>query len=161
MLELLEEKRQIRETKPLRTQDLRECLKIFEKEYSQDALENYPELVDDFIIANINSFDKIKESLLDGSMYGFTVNNDREIIGFVLVTTPNYIRRIAVKDEYKNQGIGRSLIKQVEDFCDSDLVVHAAEKAIPFYKYCGFIPNGEFNRDKFPYLPMKKYIKSN
>lgn len=156
MLDLQPDRREILEIERLKVQELSKCIKLFEKEYAQDALKNYPELVEDFLVASSNSEKDIKESLRNGSMYGFTAKKNGDIVGFVLVTTPNYIRKIAVDNDYKKQGIGKDLIKQVEEHCKSDIVVHAAEEAIPFYEHCGFIPNGEFNRDKFPYLPMKK-----
>lgn len=144
--------------RPLQVNEIRECLELFTDRYSEQTLEDYPELVDTFKQNSLESLSDICEAVEYGVMFGNVAVIEDEIVGFILVTAPNYIRKIAVKKEYQKLGIAKRLVESIED-TNSELTVHAAEKVISFYEKLGFIKDGDMNRDKYPYLPMKKILK--
>lgn len=144
--------------KDLNVSDLKECLMLFNEVYHNYTLENYPELQEKFN-SEIDLGQQIAdtaEALEYGKMFGKTAWQNNELVGFVLVTAPNYIRKLAVKETCRNKGVARKLIDSIGE---KEIVVHAAEKVIPFYEKLGFVKDGEPNRDKYPYLPMKRIKK--
>ena len=146
--------------KELNSSNAKECLDIFIDTYATQTLEDYPELVDGFRTDALKGIADVCEALEYGVMSGKVSYDGDEIIGFILITNPNYIRKLAVKPEYQKKGIATKLIDLIEDD-NIELVVHATEKVIPFYQRCGFLSNGEMNRNKYPYLPMKRMKMSN
>lgn len=145
------------ELRKLTENNIEECLNIFEDVYKNQALKNYPELVEQFKDDNRNNIERIKDELNSETMSGTVIYENDNIIGFILVSEPNYIRKIGIVPEYQNKGIGTELINTTNKD-NKELVVHAAEAAIDFYKKNGFVADGMMNRDKYPYLPMRKIL---
>lgn len=139
----------------LKTYDVSECLNLFTEVYASQTLVDYPELRDEFRKNSLNGKLEIINAIDCGEMYGFVVEEGVQLIGFILLTSPNYIRKLAVRQDFQHRGIASQLV----ELCNKEndvLVVHAAEKAIPFYEKIGFVKDGEMNREKYPYLPMRK-----
>ena len=80
--------------------------------------------------------------------------------GVVDITGPSLSQTLrlsnTIAEDYQHRGLARELVDMVRDRNEGKtLVVHAAEKVIPFYEKLGFELDGEMNRESFPYCPMK------
>jgi predicted GNAT family N-acyltransferase len=71
-----------------------------------------------------------------------------------------HIGRVAVLEDYRQQGIGRSLMAYVIGWCiqqssTARLYLHAQTSRTAFYKYLGFVPQGtEFMDAGIPHITM-------
>ena len=75
------------------------------------------------------------------------------------------IGRMAVLSEYRRQGIGRTLLRYVLDYCEQHqihpLYLHAQVQVVNFYQNEGFYPEGEIFEDAgIPHRAMfRNYAK--
>lgn len=95
-------------------------------------------------------------------MYVATV--DEEIIGIISYRNGNHISLLFVDDRYHKMGVGRELIKTVQnDILASSqyeiMTVHASPYGVPFYKRVGFVATDEEQyTDGIIYTPMEMYL---
>lgn len=71
-----------------------------------------------------------------------------------------HIGRVAVLREHRQQGVGRSLMRYVIDWCqnqssDAGMYLHAQTSRTAFYRHLGFVPQGtEFMDAGIPHITM-------
>ncbi len=75
------------------------------------------------------------------------VTPSQQAVGTVRILNDGHIGRMAVLDEWRNQGIGRQLLKQIIDVAHQlglkQVFLAAQTTAIDFYTRYGFVPEGE------------------
>lgn len=78
------------------------------------------------------------------------ITNDNQAIGCGRILLEGYtawIGRVAVRKSYRNQGIGKQLMREMMKIAkENDATVislHAQIQVEPFYRKLGFIPHGE------------------
>jgi len=95
------------------------------------------------------AFDKVKEFLKENETYVALVN--KKIVGFASLNITvegngkgATVRELWLKSEFQGQGIGKMLIKFVEDKCKNNgigsifLISNKTSKAFGFYKKIGY-----------------------
>jgi ribosomal protein S18 acetylase RimI-like enzyme len=92
---------------------------------------------------------KRMESFITGDVYKVHVleNNAKDIIGYCVLDitrSPNYMRQLFIKREYRNHGYGRMLLeKAMEEHQLNEIDLEVMiwnEGAIRFYEHIGFKP---------------------
>jgi predicted GNAT family N-acyltransferase len=73
------------------------------------------------------------------------------------------MRRVVVKADFQNTGIGSQMIKFCETYAKSmgfkSIYCHARDSAIQFYQKNHYISEGDyFNEDTIPHLKMRIYL---
>ena len=136
--------------------DVHACMELFVKEYNRVDLFDRPDLQKKLIseIPEMNATTARKLEL--NEQFGFCIKNEQnKIIGFIIITEPNYIRKLAVAEEYQHKGLASELVEMIRERNEGKtLVVHAAEKVIPFYEKLGFVIDGEIDKESYPFCPM-------
>ena len=81
----------------------------------------------------------------DSSAVHFLVLVEAEIVGTCRLRSKNKVgkvERMAVKKEFRNQGMGSQLLKHVVQFAEAEglakLTLHAQKQAVGFYQQQGF-----------------------
>lgn len=74
------------------------------------------------------------------------------------------VKRVAIKEEYQNRGIGSGLMKYCEHYARQhgfgEIYCHARETALPFYLKNHYLPQGEFfDENTIPHQKMRKMIQ--
>lgn len=74
------------------------------------------------------------------------------------------VGRVAVLKEYRQQGIGRTIMQAIEELAivsgHAKVWFHAQESAIPFYEQLGYVGLGEiFFEADIPHRRMEKSLK--
>ena len=96
----------------------------------------------------------------------FCLFKDRSLAGYIRIAVDDrilHIGRVAVKKNFRKQGLGSLLMKTVEDYgvskgCDS-FILHAQLKAKNFYQKLGYITSGdEFIEAGIVHIVMTKDI---
>lgn len=95
-----------------------------------------------------NSFGepRIKTELKVGK--GFVLRCDKELMGYLLVRAGevNDITRLAVKEKYQHQGVGRLLLLWALSLVHGPTMLYVLKTnsvAINLYQSCGFVISGE------------------
>lgn len=102
----------------------------------------------------------------DNDGYHFGAFTDNELVGVVSLFqkgTDFQFRKFAVNAAVQNMGIGKTLLKYIEDFAvteDAERIwCNARDTAIGFYLRYGFIQTGNtFSKNGFDYEIMEKTI---
>lgn len=87
--------------------------------------------------------ERISDGVFEGDdRYAILAEIDAEIVGFAVVHTENgYLSGIFVDPDHFGQGIGTTLLKNIEEYVREiglkELETHAALNAIEFYEKCG------------------------
>lgn len=75
------------------------------------------------------------------------VNACGDIVGTARLLPSHYIGRMCVLKEYRDQGIGGSMLAYLLDYASCNgfqsVKLHAQISALPFYQRYGFIPDSE------------------
>jgi predicted GNAT family N-acyltransferase len=71
------------------------------------------------------------------------------------------VERVAVLSPYRKRGIGRALMDKIERYAKdlgmSEMILHAQDRAVPFYKKLGYRVLGDpFEDAGIPHLKMSK-----
>lgn len=71
--------------------------------------------------------------------------------------------RVAIRQEYRNEGIGELLMERIESEARSEgcsrAVLHAQTRVIPFYEQLGYeITSEEFEEAGIPHVEMEKSL---
>ncbi len=87
------------------------------------------------------------DGLDQNAIHLLAVTPSQEAVGTVRMLNDGHIGRMAVLDEWRNQGIGRQLLQQIIDVARQrgleQVFLAAQTTAIDFYSRYGFIPEGE------------------
>lgn len=87
-----------------------------------------------------------KDNMEDDSIHAIALDNDQTIIGVCRLQfnskEESQIRYMAVADSHQGKGIGKKLVKYMENRAKQQgiqtMILHARENALPFYKKCGY-----------------------
>ncbi len=114
--------------------------------------------------------DLLDEDLSQEDQYRhFGITHEEQLLAYVLIlpesTESVTLRQMAVSPEYQKQGVGFSLLKQVESVLESDRVqmiqMAARVSAIPFYQKLGYECVGkQFLSVNIPHIRMEKRVSS-
>jgi cystathionine beta-lyase len=97
----------------------------------------------------------------------FCLYKDRSLVAYIRIAVKNeglHIGRVAVKRNFRKQGLGRILMRTVEDYglnkgCIS-FTLHAQLYAKGFYQRLGYLPQGvEFMEAGIKHIMMTKEMK--
>lgn len=94
------------------------------------------------------------------------LNEKKEVIATAILELGNKkceIYGVAVKEDFRNQGIGSAIMSFCENYAVSlgckEIYFNAREAAVYFYKKMGYVCEGEyFIEDTMPHIKMKKNI---
>ncbi len=104
---------------------------------------------------------------LDDSAVQFVAKNEDRVIGTARVRFPApdnaKIERMAVLKSFRQQGVGREILYNIENFLRKKqipkAVLNAQWTAIPFYRSCGFVKTGEpFYEAEIKHIKMQKEL---
>jgi dihydrofolate synthase/folylpolyglutamate synthase len=105
--------------------------------------------------------EKQNERAKTRSVYVALENN--KLVGMVEATYPDHLNRIFVNENYQGKGIGKKLMKKIENTFKQKgsmkMKVYASPFAIRFYQSIGYKKtNGMTHRFGFVYQPMMKKL---
>lgn len=98
-------------------------------------------------ITNINNYEKYytifsnnhKEHILKNGGNIYTAYLHEEVIGALYINNYQYIDSLFVKEEYRNKGIGSSLLTRLlNDYNEQTIKLSSSKDALRFYKKQGF-----------------------
>lgn len=124
-------------------------------EYGPEGIRNFAEFVSD---------ESLRKMFLNGSYLLFVAVEGDTIIGLISLRSGNHISLLFVDEKYHRQGVGRALVKYLQEYMLSHtqqekLTVDAAPYGIPFYHKIGFYDTGvQTKRDGMIYTPMEFYM---
>lgn len=111
-------------------------------------------------LMNIMSENSFKD-LIQNSAYRVTVAlEDDKVVGVVTIKNFTHLYALYVDDDFKRQGIAKTLWEQVKGECLNrsklkEFTVNSSEFAVEFYEKQGFIRYGDFETEQgVKYLPM-------
>ena len=91
------------------------------------------------------------DGLDQDAVHLLAVTPTQQAVGTVRILNDGHIGRMAVLDEWRNQGIGRQLLKQIIEVARQlgleQVFLAAQTTAVDFYSRYGFIPEGEVFMD--------------
>ena len=125
------------------------------KEYGAEGIRNFSEFVTD---------ESLKKMFLAGRYLLFVAVEGNKIIGLISLRSGNHISLLFVDDQYHRRGVGKALIKYLQEYmlfhtCYEKLTVNAAPYGIPFYHNVGFRDTGiQTKKDGIIYTPMEFYL---
>ena len=80
----------------LKEKDIDDCIELFAKEYNRIDLYDRPDLQAKFTAEIPEMKMTTKEKVKSKEQYGYCLKNEQDkIIGCIIVTEPNYIRKIS------------------------------------------------------------------
>lgn len=130
-------------------------LKFEAKEYGPEGIRNFSEFVTD---------ETLKKMFLTGRYLLFVAVENDKIIGLITLRSGNHISLLFVDNEYHRRGVGKALIKYLQEYMlfhtvYEKLTVNAAPYGIPFYHRLGFKDTGiQTKKDGIIYTPMEFYL---
>lgn len=149
------------------------------------TIEEYVNDIDDLIVESMNNITYIDlddvscEEYLkqnkDYKKYYAKIRNEydgeiainissNELVGYIFIKTnkreKGFISPLWVSKKYRNNGIGKKLLKDAIDKYEAiDLVVKKDNKiALNLYKKYGFVVIGDGNNDKEYWMKLKRYV---
>ncbi len=91
------------------------------------------------------------DGLDQDAVHLLAVTPTQQAVGTVRILNDGHIGRMAVLDEWRNQGIGRQLLKQILEVARQlgleQVFLAAQTTAVDFYSRYGFIPEGKVFMD--------------
>lgn len=130
-------------------------LKYEAREYGPEGIRNFSEFVSD---------EALKKMFLTGRYLLFVAVEGKRIIGLISLRSGNHISLLFVDNEYHRRGVGRALIKYLQEYMlfhttYEKVTVNAAPYGIPFYHNVGFRDTGvQTKKDGIIYTPMEFYL---
>jgi len=104
------------------------------------------------------------------SSYHLGCYSEKTLVGcLVLLPLPEkrvQMRQVAVRDDWRNRGVGRALVKSAEELARETgfgvIVLHARENAVGFYETLGYQKHGaRFWEVGLPHWEMTKMMEQN
>ena len=130
-------------------------LKYEAKEYGPQGIRNFAEFVTD---------ETLKKLFLQGKYILFVAMKEDKMIGMISLRSGNHISLLFVDNEYHRKGVGKALIKYLQEYMLSStgyikMTVNAAPYGVPFYHAVGFTDTGvETKTEGIIYTPMEFYL---
>lgn len=134
--------------------------------YQVEYINKLPEALTDFSEQEHEKYESAKGAQCNYTPFYFLAKSDNQVIGILSGYTcweEIYVDDLVVKEEFRNQGIGKALLNAVEiyfaekNFYNISLVTNAFQ-APEFYKKCGF--KLEFIRKNSRNPKLNKYFFS-
>lgn len=104
---------------------------------------------------------RLLETYSSGQDFCFCMENKREVIGFIFCSTQTWydglhviIEDVVVDQQYRGRGIGRKLVKKLEQVAKEkkvasiDLFSYTKSKAVKFWQKQKYKPNGYIEMNK-------------
>lgn len=130
-------------------------LKFEAQEYGQAGTDAFRKFISD----------KMLKKLFETGHYKlFLAFYNKELVGMTSLRNGNHVSLLFVKETFHNKGIGKKLIRCLEEHLKrvgehNCLTVNAAPYAISFYHKLGFKDMGEkVIQDNIIFLPMRKIV---
>ena len=130
-------------------------LKYEAKEYGPEGIRNFAEFVTD---------EMLKRLFLQGKYLLFVAVKEDKMIGLISLRSGNHISLLFVDNEYHRKGVGKALIKYLQEYMLANtgyekMTVNAAPYGVPFYHAVGFMDTGvETRKEGIIYTPMEFYL---
>ena len=130
-------------------------LKYEAMEYGPEGIRNFAEFLTD---------EMLKKLFLAGQYLLFVAVEGNTLIGLITLRSGNHISLLFVNEEYHKRGVGKALVKYLQEYMLSNtsyekLTVNAAPYGIPFYHKLGFKDTGvQTCKDGIIYTPMEFYL---
>ncbi len=124
-------------------------MRKIDKVYFDQAYDLFHEV---FILAELRPYAKMKKLFDENQFVIYEMTHLQEMIGAMIVWELSeyiYIENFAVSEKARNQGIGSTMIKQIQDIYPNHLLVLEVEKPhdeysrrrVTFYQRNHFLPN--------------------
>ncbi|MCF7832202.1 MAG: GNAT family N-acetyltransferase [Candidatus Marinimicrobia bacterium] len=93
--------------------------------------------------------------------------DESTLIGTAIITPLDnkrvQMRQMAVDNDYQSKGVGRAIVNEFErvviELGYSEVILHAREVAVPFYKKLGYVLSSDvFYEIEIPHFEMRKNI---
>lgn len=130
-------------------------LKYEAMEYGEEGIRNFAEFVTD---------ESLKKMFLIGEYILFVALDGEKIIGLISLRSGNHISLLFVDEEYHRQGVGRALIKCMQEYLlentkHQKMTVFSSPYGVPFYHRVGFHDIGkETKKEGIIFTPMEFYL---
>lgn len=128
-------------------------LKFEAKDYGQEGIDSFREFLSDGLL---------RRMFLTGEYPMFIALDGAKQTGMISLRNKRHISLLFVEEGYHHQGIGRMLIKSMEDYVRKEyqerkITVNAAPYAVGFYHHIGFEDVApQLKKDGILYTPMEK-----
>lgn len=130
-------------------------LKFEAKEYGKEGTDKFVQFL---------TSTEMQKMFRQGLYILFIATVGEDIIGLISLRSGNHISLLFVDENYHRQGIGRALIKTLQDYLLKEtsfvkMTVHASPYGIPFYERVGFeATDVEQKQEGIIYTPMEMYL---
>lgn len=130
-------------------------LKFEAKEYGKEGTDKFVQFL---------TSTEMQKMFRQGLYILFVATVGEDIIGLISLRSGNHISLLFVDENYHRQGIGRALIKTLQDYLLKEtsfvkMTVHASPYGIPFYERVGFeATDVEQKQEGIIYTPMEMYL---
>ena len=130
-------------------------LKFEAKEYGKEGTDKFVQFL---------TSTEMQKMFRQGMYILFVATVGEDIIGLISLRSGNHISLLFVDENYHRQGIGRALIKTLQDYLLKEtsfvkMTVHASPYGIPFYERVGFeATDVEQKQEGIIYTPMEMYL---
>lgn len=130
-------------------------LKFEACDYGEEGIKSFRDFLSDSML---------RRMFLTGEYPVFIALDGKDQAGMISLRNKTHISLLFVKDGYHHRGIGRSLIRRLEEFirkeyCGTRVTVNAAPYAVGFYHEVGFEDIApQLSKDGIIYTPMEKKI---
>ena len=130
-------------------------LKFEAKDYGQEGIESFREFLSDALL---------RRMFLTGEYPVFIALDGEKQAGMISLRNKRHISLLFVEEGHHHRGIGRKLIKRVEEYIQKEyqerkITVNAAPYAVGFYHQIGFEDVApQLMKDGIIYTPMEKKI---
>lgn len=130
-------------------------LKFEAKEYGKEGTDKFVQFL---------TSTEMQKMFRQGLYILFVATVGEDIIGLISLRSGNHISLLFVDENYHRQGIGRALIKTLQDYLLKEtsfvkMTVHASPYGIPFYERVGFeATDVERKQEGIIYTPMEMYL---
>ena len=130
-------------------------LKFVAKDYEQEGIDSFRDFLSDALL---------RRMFLTGEYPMFIALDGGKPAGMISLRNKRHISLLFVEEGYHRRGIGRKLIKNMEDYIQKEyqerkITVNAAPYAVGFYHQIGFEDVApQLAKDGIIYTPMEKHL---
>ncbi len=130
-------------------------LKFEAKDYGEEGIKSFRDFLSDTIL---------RRMFVKGDYPMFIALDGEQMAGMISLRNKTHISLLFVGEDYQHLGIGRNLIRRLEEFIRKEylgkrITVNAAPYAVGFYHEIGFEDVApQLCRDGIIYTPMEKKI---
>lgn len=133
----------------------RTFLKFEAKDYGKEGVDSFRDFLSDAMM---------RRMFLMGEYPVFIALDGKKQVGMISLRNKKHISLLFVEEEYHRRGIGRRLIKSIEEYIRQEyrgrmMTVNASPYAVGFYHQIGFEDVApELAKDGIIYTPMEKKL---